>query len=97
MPLIAEHKRIARLKGDVIERFLAVRRKEKHSTRLFSIKVIFPSVMNRNIKMRPIIKSRSRDGLIIELKTERTHQIELYAQTHAKTPDRPGVVWYLGT
>ena len=94
---VAEDKRVARFEDDVVERLLAVGREEEDALRPLGREIVLPRVVDRLLEMRPVVESRPGDGLVVELKAERTHQVQLHAESDAEPSDRPRVVRNLGT
>ena len=48
--------------------------------------------MNDLLEVRPVVEARARDGLVVEMETERPHQVESHAEPDAQSADGPRVV-----
>lgn len=70
----------------------AMRRKEMEALRLGRCKVVLPSVVDRDIKMRPVVQPRPRYRAVIQRKAERTHKVQRHAKPDAEPSNGASVV-----
>lgn len=69
-----------------------MRRKHHKAFWALRLHVVFPRIVNGDIKMWPIIQSGTRNGFIIKMESKRTHQMQRDTQTDTQSSDSSGIM-----
>ena len=69
-----------------------MRRKEKESLWFCRGKILFPSVVNCHIEMRPVVETRAGDIAVVESEAERPDEMKRHSQPYAEPTYRPRVM-----
>lgn len=80
---VSKDERVARFEAAVVERLLAMRREEEYALRTLRGEILLPCVVDRLVEMGPVVESGARDGFVVEVESERSHEVEFYSQSDA--------------
>ena len=97
LPTLLLKKQQLQMEMRTLQAKVMAKREEEDALRPLGREIVLPRVVDRLLEMRPVVESRPGDGLVVELEAERTHQVQLHAESDAEPSNRPRVVRNLGT